>query len=67
MEETKHTIIESWSGLKEDLVSFLSDTDAWIMVELKKAHRSRDWGKVQRVMEVMESVQPCPTRTSMVC
>jgi len=27
MAETKHTIIESWPGLKEDLMSFLSDTD----------------------------------------
>ena len=56
MAKIERTIIESWPGLKEDLMSFLSDTDAWIIIELKKAHRSKDWGKVKRVLEVMESV-----------
>ncbi|MFC2035959.1 hypothetical protein ACFLUJ_07575 [Chloroflexota bacterium] len=37
------TIVESWPVLKEDLVSFLSDTDAWIMVEQENTHEVKDW------------------------
>jgi len=46
MPELKHTILESWPTLKEDLISFLSDTDAWIIAELKNAHETKDWEKV---------------------
>ena len=42
MSEIKYTILESWPALKEDLGSFLSDTDAWIISELKKAHEAHD-------------------------
>jgi len=56
MSELKYTILESWPALKEDLVSFLSDTDAWIIAELKNAHEAKDWQKVVNVIEVMESV-----------
>jgi len=52
----KYTIIESWPGLKEDLVSFLSDTDAWIIAELKDALQAKNWEKVGKVVDVMESV-----------
>ena len=56
MSEIKHTILESWPMLKEDLESFLSDTDAWIIAELKKASEANDWESVLKVIDVMESV-----------
>ncbi len=56
MSEMKHTILESWPELKEDLESFLSDTDAWIISELKKAHQVKDWKAILKVVEVMELV-----------
>ena len=56
MSEVKYTILESWPALKEDLISFLSDTDAWIITELKNAHGAKDWGKVLNLIEIMESV-----------
>jgi hypothetical protein len=57
MSEMKSTILESWPALKKDLLSFLSDTDAWIIAELKNAHDAKDWGKVRNVIDIMESVQ----------
>jgi len=56
MSEMRYTILESWPALKEDLISFLSDTDAWIIAELKNAHGAKDWGKVLNLIEIMESV-----------
>ncbi len=56
MAEMKRTILESWPALKEDLRSFLADTDAWIITELKKAHEANDRQKVQKVIDVMELV-----------
>jgi len=56
MSEMKYTILESWPALKEDLGSFLSDTDAWIISELSKAHQANDWEAVSKVIDVMEFV-----------
>lgn len=56
MSNSKHTILESWPMLKEDLISFLSDTDAWVMTELKKARKAKDWGRIAKVIDVMDSV-----------
>lgn len=56
MADDKRTILESWPGLREDLKDFLSDTDAWIIFELKKAEEARDWDAVQKVIDVMETV-----------
>ncbi len=56
MSEMKYTILESWPMLKEDLESFLSDTDAWIISELKKAHQAHNWEAISEVIEVMEFV-----------
>ena len=56
MSQVKYTILESWPALKEDLDSFLSDTDAWIIAELRKAHEAHDWEKVLNVVDVMELV-----------
>ena len=56
MSQTKSTILESWPALKEDLNSFLSDTDAWIIDELRKAHEAHDWETVLNVIDVMDLV-----------
>ncbi|MFC2062935.1 hypothetical protein ACFLS8_03210 [Chloroflexota bacterium] len=55
-EINKYTILESWPALKEDLLSFLSDTDAWIISELKKAQKTKDWQSVAKVIDVMDLV-----------
>ena len=55
MSKMKSTILGSWPALKEDLIGFLSDTDAWIIAELKNAHGAKDWGKVRNVIDIMES------------
>jgi hypothetical protein len=56
MAEMKYTILESWPALKEDLISFLTDTDAWTIAELKKASQTKNWDKISKVIDVMESV-----------
>ena len=56
MPNSRRTILESWPMLKEDLISFLTDTDAWIMTELKKARKTKDWGRIAKVIDVMDSV-----------
>lgn len=54
MSQIRHTILDSWPGLKEDLGSFLSDTDAWMISQLKKAHEAKDWAKVLDLIDIME-------------
>jgi len=54
MSQIKYTILESWPALKEDLASFLADTDGWAISELKKAHEADDWAKVLSTIDVME-------------
>ena len=56
MSQIEYTILESWPALKEDLRNFLSDTDAWVISELKNAHEARDWEEVLKVIDVMELV-----------
>ena len=56
MSKMKYTILESWPALKEDLESFLSDTDAWIISELKTAQTAKNWKTVGNIIEVMELV-----------
>ncbi len=56
MSEIKYAILESWPSLKEDLGSFLSDTDAWIISEIKKARKAKDWEAISKLIEVMEFV-----------
>ena len=56
MSELKYTILESWPALKEDLSSFLSDTDAWVISELKKAREVKDWNTLDKLIQVMEFV-----------
>ena len=56
MSNSKYTIIQSWPMLKEDLISFLTDTDAWVIAELKKACADKDWDKINNIIDVMDSV-----------
>ena len=56
MSDKEYTILESWPRLKEDLISFLSDTDAWVITELKKALQSKDWGRISNIIDVMDSI-----------
>lgn len=54
MSQTKSTILESWPGLKEDLQNLLSDTDAWVISELKEAHKAKDWERVLNLIDIMD-------------
>ena len=56
MSNKEYTILESWPMLKEDLISFLSDTDAWVITELKKAYETKDWGRIGNIIDVMDSI-----------
>jgi hypothetical protein len=56
MSDNEYTILESWPMLKEDLTKFLSDTDAWVITELKKAYKDKDWGKISNIIDVMDSI-----------
>jgi hypothetical protein len=56
MSNTEYTILESWPMLKKDLISFLSDTDAWVITELRKAYEVKDWGRISNVIDLMDSV-----------
>ena len=56
MSQNKSGILNLWPELKDDLGSFLSDTDAWVINELKKAHAAKDWEAVARLLEIMDFV-----------
>ena len=56
MADTKITILEVWPAIKTDLRGFLSDTDAWIIGEIKKAYGTKDWEKIKKLIDVMDTV-----------
>ncbi|MDP2718894.1 MAG: hypothetical protein U1D67_11055 [Dehalococcoidia bacterium] len=56
MAPKKHTILETWPGIKKDMLGFLSDTDAWVITELKKAYEVQDWTTVKKVLDIMDSL-----------
>lgn len=56
MSQMEQKILETWPSLKDDLKGFLSDTDAWIISELKEAHGSKDWERVLKIIDIMEMV-----------
>ena len=56
MANTEYTILESWPMLKEDPISFLSDTDAWVIAELKLASKTKDWARIGNLIDVMDCV-----------
>ena len=52
----KRTIITSWPNIKDDLGSFLSDTDAWVITQLRDAYKTKDWDAVNTLLEIMDFV-----------
>jgi hypothetical protein len=50
----KHNIIDSWPQLKDDLGTFLSDTDAWMITQLRDAYKTKDWEAVKTLLEIMD-------------
>ncbi len=56
MSEKKHTIIDSWPSLKNDLGTFLTDTDAWVIAQLTDAYDTKDWNAVGKLLEIMNFV-----------
>ena len=56
MSQTDSKILESWPALKDDLQGFLSDTDAWIISEIKEAHKSKDWDRILKIIDIMDMV-----------
>ena len=52
----KYTVMESWPALKDDLLGLLSDTDAWLISELKRARKEKDWAEVEKIIDIMESI-----------
>ena len=52
MSNIEYTSLESCSMLKKDLINFLSDTDAWVIAESKKACETQDWDKISNVIDV---------------
>ena len=60
MSDKECTILGSWPMLREDLISFLSDTDAWVITELKKAYETKDWGRIRNIIDLMDSIHNLP-------
>jgi hypothetical protein len=58
MPNSEYTILESWPMLKKDLISFLGDTDAWVINELKNVHKAKDWKRISSIIDVMDSIHP---------
>jgi len=56
LSENIHTIINSWPYLKDDLGEFLSDTDAWVITQLRNAYETKDWDAVGKLLEIMDFV-----------
>ena len=56
MAETNSTILEFWPAIRDDLRNFLSDTDAWIIAEIKKAQEAQDWERVLKLIDVMSTI-----------
>ena len=54
--DIKYTVLESWPALKDDLLGLLSDTDAWLISELKRARKEKDWAEVDKIIDIMESI-----------
>lgn len=56
MASTEHSIIGYWPALKTDLTRLISDTDAWVIAEIKKAYENKDWDRIGKVIEVMDLI-----------
>jgi hypothetical protein len=56
MSEMKYTIVDSWPALKDDIQSFLSDTDCWAISQIKEVYKSREWNKLSKIIDIMETL-----------
>lgn len=56
MTGNKQTIVTSWPQIKDDLGTFLSDTDAWVITQLRDACKTKDWDAVNTLLEIMDFV-----------
>ena len=56
MAENNSKILEFWPAIRDDLRNFLSDTDAWIIAEIKKAQEAQDWERVLKLIDVMSTI-----------
>jgi len=56
LSENIHTIINSWPHIKDDLGAFLSDTDAWVITQLRSAYEAKNWEAVSTLLEIMDFV-----------
>jgi len=60
MAENKSKILEFWPAIRDDLRNFLSDTDAWIIAEIKKAQEAEDWERVLKLIDMMSTIHTRP-------
>jgi hypothetical protein len=56
MADKTKTILESWPGIKKDLLEFLSDSDAWIITQLKEAHATKNNENLDKIIDIMNSI-----------
>lgn len=56
MANKKITILESWPGIKADLLELLSDTDAWIIARLKETHKTKKQAELAKIIDLMDSL-----------
>lgn len=54
---SKHTVIELWPVLKEDLEKFISNRPGWLVNALEQAHHkkgSRGWKDVETIINILQ-------------
>jgi hypothetical protein len=56
MADKPTTILESWPGIKIDLLDFLSDTDAWIVEHLKEAQATNNKENMNKIIDIMDAI-----------
>lgn len=52
----KSRILDAWPEIREDLFTLMSDTDAWLIDELKAARDLEDWTAIDKIIDVMDSI-----------
>lgn len=55
--DNKHTILEMWPVLKEDMETFISDRPGWFINALEKAREkkgSSGWKDVETVINILQ-------------
>jgi hypothetical protein len=56
MADKAKTILDSWPGIKKDLLEFLSDSDAWVIAQLKEAHAAKNHENMDKLIDIMNSI-----------